>query len=247
MKMLTLNIDLYEDKHGTWQERKDLICGVVRKERPDVLALQAVRKNSRKKGSRSQVEDLAKELKEYRDILFQGVMEHEDGVDGQAFLSKLPIRKTDFYPLMRHSGNEGNDDKRFLYYAAFDTETGPFHIYNCHFSHEGARNEASIREVLEFIAPANEPAVLTGDFNATPDQAAFRVFEEAGWLDLWPKLKGSEPGYTFEADHPSLRVDYVWANPLAVQRAIEMHLVSAQSPDTKVRLSAHLGISALFS
>lgn len=245
MKILTLNIGFYGEKHGVWEERKKLICEAVRKERPDVVALQAVRKNSRRNGSRSQAEELAKELGDYRDILFQGVMEHEDGVDGQAFLSRVPIRKTDFFPLGMHPDNQEDPYRRFVYYAVFDTETGPFHLYNSHFSWVDVQNEMNIREALGFIRETGEPAVIAGDFNAAPDKPSLGMLEKAGWRDLWKKLKGNDAGSTFESDRPSIRIDYLWANEAAAKRAIEIHVVSGETPGGSARFSDHLGLSAL--
>ena len=45
LKVMTLNLNYYETKHGTWEERRDLIVQAIRGAQPDILALQAVRQD----------------------------------------------------------------------------------------------------------------------------------------------------------------------------------------------------------
>jgi endonuclease/exonuclease/phosphatase family metal-dependent hydrolase len=43
MKIMTLNLNFYESKHGEWSVRRDLIVATIEKHAPEIVALQAVR------------------------------------------------------------------------------------------------------------------------------------------------------------------------------------------------------------
>lgn len=246
MKIMTLNINLHGTKHGPWPERKKLICEAIRRKNPDIVALQAVRKSPLANGGKSQAEEIAHDLTGYAHVAFQGFMEHEEGIDGQAFLSRVPMEKSDFLQLTVLPENMEDPYRRFVYHAVFNPGKKPFHVYNGHFSWVDAQNEANLHEAMTFIRPTEEPAVVVGDFNATSDKAPLELLRRAGWVDLWQKLKGNDPGFTFEAPSPSIRIDYVWANPAAAAGAREIHLVSGESADRKIRLSDHAGLCASF-
>lgn len=45
MKVLTDNINYYVDKHGPWPLRRIILRDIIQRVDPDVIALQAVRRN----------------------------------------------------------------------------------------------------------------------------------------------------------------------------------------------------------
>ena len=57
--------------------------------------------------------------------------------------------------------------------------------------------------------------ILTGDFNAKPDEATIQLVRDDGFVDTWKAARGNAPGYT----HPSGnrgrgRIDYIFASPI---------------------------------
>ena len=57
----------------------------------------------------------------------------------------------------------------------------------------------------------NKPIILCGDFNTTPETQVHQLV--AAFLsDTWA-LAGKGPGYSFRADHPEKRIDYIWITP----------------------------------
>jgi hypothetical protein len=50
---------------------------------------------------------------------------------------------------------------------------------------------------------------LAGDLNAPAGEDRPDALRDAGWTDVWAALHPGQPGYTFESDAPSIRIDYV--------------------------------------
>lgn len=86
-------------------------------------------------------------------------------------------------------------------------------------------------EVEQIVAQVREealPVLLSGDFNATPDNWTYRQFAQ-GRTDAF-RAAGSGWGGTYRADRPLVRIDFVLADPA-------WHVVAAHVPD--VQFSDH--------
>lgn len=66
-----------------------------------------------------------------------------------------------------------------------------------------------VREMLEIMGRDPRRKLLLGDFNARPDaQELFPLF--AAFRDTWKEVR-NEPGFTFPADVPDRKIDYILA------------------------------------
>jgi endonuclease/exonuclease/phosphatase family metal-dependent hydrolase len=95
------------------------------------------------------------------------------------------------------------------------------------------------------FAPAGETIVLTGDFNEGPDGEVHPILTGTGFVDLWEELHPGEPGFTFPATDPTIRIDYVWTlagetglAPAAIERILADVVDGVTGSD-------HLGLSAV--
>ena len=60
------------------------------------------------------------------------------------------------------------------------------------------------------ILPDSLPTVFVGDLNATPRAESIKVLIDGGFVDVWPAAApAGEPGFTFPANAPRRRIDYV--------------------------------------
>lgn len=76
-----------------------------------------------------------------------------------------------------------------------------------------AGEQARLAEIDRILAVEPLPALVTGDFNSTPDSAPYKRMRERGYVDAAVA--------TGAADRPSFRrhrVDYVWIGPAARER-----------------------------
>jgi endonuclease/exonuclease/phosphatase family metal-dependent hydrolase len=134
---------------------------------------------------------------------------------------------------------DGEDPfERVLLSACFELPSGPLHIFNAHFSWVKEQLEDNLAEALPFIQRPNNPAMLMGDFNAPAGQGLLYLLGEAGWVDAWKELHPGEPGPTFEAGQPTLRIDYMWSNAHLAPYIRDISILGA-GPH---HLSDHLGL-----
>jgi endonuclease/exonuclease/phosphatase (EEP) superfamily protein YafD len=134
-----------------------------------------------------------------------------------------------------------------LIHARFDLPEGPFHLFNAHFSWVPEQARLNLDEALPYMRSFRGPAALVGDLNTPPDSDVLQPLREAGWLDVWSELRPTEAGPTFEADNPSLRIDYVWVNSELRPQVEAIEIVTGNRDESGVRLSDHLGLLATFS
>jgi endonuclease/exonuclease/phosphatase family metal-dependent hydrolase len=66
--------------------------------------------------------------------------------------------------------------------------------------------------ILDLLEVETGPTLLTGDLNALPDSPEMVMLRDAGLSDTLDLL-GISPGYTFRADNPVRRIDYIWLSP----------------------------------
>lgn len=239
LSVMTLNLGFDGDKHGPWSARRRLVAAAVRARRPDVLALQAVKKDP--STGLDQAAELGDLLPEYGHVLFQSLPNGGPALEGSAFLSRLPLRDGGALRLSKRPGTEDRFS-RLLLYACVDTRVGPVRLFNAHFSWVPEQAEDNLREALGAIRLEGRQGVLLGDFNLGPASPLLEPLRRLGWKDAWEQLRPGEAGETFEAPAPSARIDYVWAAPSLARRLSHVDRVAGESPDGRARLSDHLGL-----
>ncbi len=242
LKVLTLNLNGYVEKHGPWSQRCHLISDVIRTASPDILAFQAVRRDPAHHDGQNQAAALVDGLDGYTQILFQPAMEHPDGSEtGMAIISRLPASEVEEHKLSLIPVME-DDSQRVVLKARFDLPGGPFYLFNAHFSWVEEQLKDNVADTRSFMSPVTGPALLVGDLNAPAGKGLLEPFRQAGWVDAWEKLRGSEQGYTFEAGNPSMRIDYAWANPALAPRLGSIDVVGDRRGPAGEHMSDHLGL-----
>jgi exodeoxyribonuclease-3 len=119
------------------------------------------------------------------------------------------------------------------------------HLRAMHVRWAERRRVLDVEALLRAVAPnAQAPHVLTGDFNSLPPGSALNigllpwrlrpvvwlggrrlawraveVLQEAGYTDAWSTVDGAQPGLTFPAPMPYLRLDYAFV-PRSLEGAI---------------------------
>jgi endonuclease/exonuclease/phosphatase family metal-dependent hydrolase len=239
MKILTLNIGFYSDKHGPWDARKILIADAIRLADPDVVALQAVGSAAEIEGGKDQAVQLAESLSGYT-THFEPINDNQ----AMAFLSRMPILRSAKKELSRLCGHEDNFD-RIVFYALVDSPLGDIHLFNAHFSWVDEQALHNVTETLPFLDSASGLKVLVGDFNQTPNMASIHKLHKAGWSDSFAALHPGEDGFTFEANDPAIRIDYAFVNDDLRDRVEAVEIIESFSDET--RMSDHLALMVTLS
>lgn len=187
---------------------------------PDMVALQEVDVHwSERSGFADQVAALASALgMEARFAPIYSLPNRENSAVprefGVALLSRHHIVSWRNDTLTRLSTQDSNavpSPAPGLLEAVVDIGGSRIRVLNTHLDYRadpGVRRRQAV-EMAAVIARVDEPLIVVGDFNAGPDAAELAPLF-ARLRDAWPPDSGL--GYTYPADAPSKRIDYVLAS-----------------------------------
>jgi endonuclease/exonuclease/phosphatase family metal-dependent hydrolase len=247
MKVMTLNINYYMTKHGSWNKRKENIANLVQEHNPDIILLQAVKQDPRIGGGIDQAAQLLVQMQTHMHYYYQSATTYQDdSKDGSAIISRYPFMAVDHTLLTLLPGLE-DPNQRVLLTGLLETPFGPLRVFNAHFSWVYEQAALNVEEARAYLANFTEPALFAGDFNITPETDILDGFREDGWMDVWGRLNPDNPGYTFEAPNPNLRIDYIWITPSLFQKLRGIEILVHHGVDPTDRLSDHLGLLAVFN
>jgi endonuclease/exonuclease/phosphatase family metal-dependent hydrolase len=245
-------------RFGPWEVRQPAIAATIARLDPDVVCLQEVWDD----GERNQAAGLADDLgyqSAYGSRLDMGGVRM-----GNAVLSRWPIAGHEVRPLPAPADAE---ELRTVVRADIDGPRGPIQVFCTHlnwrFDHSAIRQE-QVRTICGFVAesPARAyPAVLCGDFNATPDSDEVRMLTGRAavpapklvFMDAW-ELAGDGAGMTWSHTNPyasqefepDRRIDYVfagWPKSGGAGHVVSAAVVGAEAVDGVVG-SDHYGVLA---
>jgi endonuclease/exonuclease/phosphatase family metal-dependent hydrolase len=247
LRVLTLNINYYVEKHGPWSVRKNLIRTALQSSEADIIALQAVAKDPGVEEGLDQATQLSRLLPEYRHVFFQAAATHPDGrEEGSAILSRLPFAACEALKLTRRP-NLDDQTERALLHARFDLPAGPLHLFNAHFSWIEEQTSDNLDQAIPYMRAFEGMGLLVGDLNTPSTSRLLERFRQAGWTDAWAELHPHEEGLTFESNQPSIRIDYAWLNASLKPYLQSIEIVKTGREAEGERLSDHLGLLASFS
>lgn len=241
MKVLSYNI-----RDGGKKRLPD-IAGIIRGNAPDVIALQEA-------NSRLQVAKLA------RDLGMHMVFGKANTRHHIAWLSRLPIQ--------RHTNHRLPSLSKTLLEIEVVWNGEPLRLFATHLAggRDAVHPAQEMPVILDVLRPlAGQPHLLVGDLNAlAPDdhvgrppqdfklmkdaidddpREAMRRILKAGYLDCYRAVHPERPGYTFPADAPWLRFDYILASPEMADRLDQCDIVQCE---LSARASDHLPVWATF-
>lgn len=194
----------------------------IRASGAEVVGLQEVDKNW---SSRSDFEDQARLLAEELGMryFFAPIYSFEPAEPGGprreyglAILSRYPILSAENHEIRRlstQSANSKPEPAPGFPEAVLNVRGVKVRVYDTHLDY---RSDPTVRrmqvdDMLRIMADDGGPKVLTGDLNAPPDAPELAPLFEA-LNDPWA-VRGAGDGFTYPADTPTKRIDYVLASP----------------------------------
>jgi endonuclease/exonuclease/phosphatase family metal-dependent hydrolase len=194
----------------------------LRKIDADVLSLQEVDVHW---DARSEWRDLAAEIANGLGmrVFFGHIYELEPPAPGEpprefgiAMLSRYPILSAENHEITRHSTQTGEIELLPGFpEIVVNVKGAHVHVYGTHldFREDPAIREAQVADMLEIMAAdAGRRQILLGDFNARPDAPGLApLWRQVG--DAWLLARERDDGFTYPADVPDRRIDYVTFSP----------------------------------
>ena len=228
VRVMTYNLHQGFDVHGS--HGLEDIARVIQAEDPDIIALQEVSRGWVVNGSVDMLLWLSQRLE--MDYVWGPAA---DPVWGNAVLSRLPIISSQNH---RMPNNDTVRLDRAFLTVEVDLGGGEtIDVVATHF-HSGDGDSAIRIPQAKAVLGAvdnNRTTVLLGDFNAHPDHPEMLLFADAGFNDSFVASGATGDGFTYPADNPWERIDYVWASP-------DLEVRDLSVPDSLA--SDHLAVAA---
>jgi endonuclease/exonuclease/phosphatase family metal-dependent hydrolase len=197
----------YNIHHGRgMDDRVDLgrIADVLRRQNPDIVALQEVDEGVERSGGQDQAARLGELLGMHH--AFGSFMDYQGGRYGMAILSRCPISSSDPVRL-----TEGNEPRIALVAEIVQPDGSLLSVVNVHFDwvgDDGFRFAQAV-EVAHLVGGLNGPWILAGDFNDQPGSRTLDLFHERAREAAKPR--GDR--LTFSSTEPRREIDFVFVSP----------------------------------
>ncbi|WP_018630162.1 endonuclease/exonuclease/phosphatase family protein [Niabella aurantiaca] len=156
----------------------DAVVNVIKREHPDVVALQEIDVNTGRSGKINQAA-LLSEKTGYHSFHFSKSIDHDGGDYGIMILSKYPLSDAETHKLPTDPATGG--EPRVLSLATVTLPGGKkIRIASTHLDFHGKTNsKLQMTEVNRILADEKLPVIIGGDFNATEKSATIQLLDQA--------------------------------------------------------------------
>lgn len=167
MKIMTLNLWCYFD----WDNRKDTIDALVKKEAPDFVAFQEAQTNPA--FSDFPQSDAIADAGGYRYRAFAPTYKRDGQIDkngdmtqetsfGLALISKYPIISSETYFLRQHPDH---DEACSVLFCKIDVNGTILDVCNVHFGNSDLFSDLHLNELMDLCEKRGTRPIILGDFN----------------------------------------------------------------------------------
>ena len=212
LRVLVYNIHAGKDAAGT--ANLDRVAEIVRSSRADIVMLQEVDNRTRRSGGVDQLSRL-RELTGFHGV-FGKTIDYDEGEYGIAILSRWPIMASRMIQLpveITDSAARSRYEARGALIVKIADPSGEIRFIDTHLDASRTdSNRVQQADALIFFANAQRDSgftLLGGDLNSEPTSRVADLLTSNGWKDLY-KSCGQGSGFSFPADKPVKRIDYLF-------------------------------------
>lgn len=217
LRVLSYNIHHAEGTDGKLDLAR--IAGVIKAAEPDLVAVQEVDRNTTRTNKVDQAAELARRTGLHGE--FARAIDLQGGGYGQAILSRWPLKSVKVHTLPGKKGQE----TRIAVEARVEPGDGrpALTFVGTHFQHDDpAIREQQAAKVNELFGSTDNPVILAGDLNATPDSKPMKLIAEK-----WAFATAPDKGLlTIPAPTPKRQIDYVLYRPAGRFRVVEAKVIA---------------------
>ena len=216
LRVLLYNIHAGKDAAGV--RSLEGVARVVRDARADLVLLQEVDRGTERSGGEDQVATLERLTGLHG--AFGRTLDYQGGEYGIAVLSRWPIAADTLHPLPVRPPQEragGSHEPRGALHAVVAAPGGPIHLLNTHL--DASRDDAyrlqeapRVHALAERLRAGGALVLAGGDLNTTPGTPTLAALAAGGWRDAWA-VCGRGDGFSFPAEHPVRRIDFLLLPP----------------------------------
>ena len=214
IKVMTYNI-----YHGATMKNDfdlDLIANVIKKQDPDLVALQEVDLRTERAHKMDLVLELAKRTKMIP--LFGKAMDYDGGEYGEGILSRYSFTMTRNHALPHTRGKE----PRAALQAVIQLPSGhKISFVGTHLDHtqKDKNRIMQAKKINKIFQNLGHPAILAGDLNAEPGSRPIDILENH-WQSSFQKATP-----TYPSDKPVKKLDYIMFHPDTAWRIVSKKVI----------------------
>ena len=214
----TIRVMTYNIHVGVGMDKKlDLprIADVIKRAHADLVGLQEVDRGVERTQRIDEIAKLARLTK--MDYSFAFNLKYQGGQYGVAILSRFPIEATDH----RLYKNTREAERRGFIRAELRIDGRLVNFVTTHLDYQYEDGRVfETEQLLSALKDVGGPLILVGDFNDVPTGGAYQLIKNQ-FSDTWVDTRANEPGFSYPADKPAKRIDYIWlrrSDPIRVNR-----------------------------
>ena len=224
----TIRVMTYNIHVGIGMDKKlDLprIAAVINQQTPDLVGLQEVDRGVERTQRIDEIAELAKLTKMNYDFAFN--LRYQGGQYGVAILSRFPIRSMDhrLYQNLREA------ERRGFIRGEISLAGVTVNFVTTHLDYQfddGRLFEA--QQLLTALKDVQGPLIVVGDFNDVPSGNAYKLMREF-FTDAWSEAHQTDEGFSYPADKPAKRIDYIFSRSTDRLRVKRTWIVNTLASD----------------
>jgi endonuclease/exonuclease/phosphatase family metal-dependent hydrolase len=224
----TIRVMTYNIHVGVGMDKKlDLsrIAEVINKQHPDLVGLQEVDRGVERTQRIDEIAELAKLTR--MDYAFAFNLKYQGGQYGVAILSRFPIRATD-HRLFR---NVREAERRGSIRAELNIDGRIVNFVTTHLDYQYEDGRVfETEQLLAAVKDVKGPLIVVGDFNDVPAGGAYKLMGEQ-FDDAWSASQTSGEGFSYPADKPVKRIDYIFTRKTDRIRTRRARIVETLASD----------------
>jgi len=203
----TLRVMTYNIHVGVGMDKKlDLprIAGVINAQHPDLVGLQEVDRGVARTQRIDEIAEIAKLTR--MDYAFAFNLRYQGGQYGVAILSRFPIMATEH----RLYQNTREAERRGFIHAEVSVRGRLINFATTHLDYQyedGRLFEA--QQLLSALKDIKSPLIVVGDFNDIARGQAYQLMRYQ-FGDAWTENRAADEGFSYPADKPAKRIDYIF-------------------------------------
>jgi endonuclease/exonuclease/phosphatase family metal-dependent hydrolase len=223
----TLRVMTYNIHVGVGMDKKlDLqrIADVIKQEHPDLVGLQEVDRGVKRTEGKDEIAELAKLT--LMDYTFAHNLDYQGGQYGVAILSRSLIQKIDH----RMYENKREAERRGMIRVEVDFAGRTLNFATTHLDYQQEDGRLfETEQMLKFLDDVRGPLIVVGDFNDEPTGSAYKLMLTK-FDDSWIS-RGKGNGWSYPADKPAKRIDYIFCRTVDGLRAKKKWVVDSLATD----------------
>jgi endonuclease/exonuclease/phosphatase family metal-dependent hydrolase len=206
----TLRIMTYNIHVGVGMDKKlDLqrIADVINKEKPDLVGLQEVDRGVRRTEGKDEIAELAAMTR--MDYAFAHNLDYQGGQYGVAILSRFLLKNIDH----RMFENKREAERRGMLRVEVEVDGKLINFVTTHLDYQYEDGRVfETEQLLKFLENVKGPLIVVADLNDEPTGAAYKLMLTR-FDDAWVKSGAKGNGFSYPADKPIKRIDYIFYRP----------------------------------